>query len=237
MLTDDIGALVQMAKQDNKALDALIDAYLPFIKDAIARITFKMQSQDDCLTIAMLAFAQSVRTYDPERGTFLAYARTVIASRLTDEARKEIRIHTPLVPLTTTIEEGDIQWETQSAIRAYQAQDEQCNLQYDIEALNIQFDAWGFDWQKLLKRCPKQDRSRRICHTVAKACLEQKELQAQMLLRRQLPMRDLSELSHVPIKTIEKYRVYIVAIILIKQGDYPYIHTFLPQFWGEEGSL
>jgi hypothetical protein len=48
----------------------------------------------------------------------------------------------------------------------------------------------------------------------------------------QLPSTRLAETF--PRKIIEKYRQYIVAFIILSQGDYPYISSFVPQSFGVE---
>jgi hypothetical protein len=35
-------------------------------------------------------------------------------------------------------------------------------------------------------------------------------------------------------KALEKYRHYIVALVILTRGDYPYIRAFLPQFLDTE---
>jgi len=49
---------------------------------------------------------------------------------------------------------------------------------------------------------------------------------------RQLPLSRLAETF--PRKAVEKYRHYIVALIILTQGDYPYVYSFIPQPFSEE---
>jgi RNA polymerase sigma factor len=55
-----------------------------------------------------------------------------------------------------------------------------------------------------------------------------------MIQTRKLPIQGLAALSGVSEKTLEKYRRYIAAVIIIIHGDYPYIHSFLPHFFDGE---
>ena len=224
-----------LAKTDKHVLNNLISEYMPFIQKCIASTVFKHQSKQDALTVAMLAFAQSVEAYDEENGAFFNYAARVIRNRLIDEARKEIRIQRPLFSISERIDESDIQWEGDASQRLYDKAEEQKNLRLEIEIINQEFAAWGFNWIKLMKNCPKQDRSRQTCHQIVKTVIENEALVANLIHRRQLPIKELSETTMYSKKTIEKYRHYIIAVILICKGDYPYIHSFLPHLFVGEG--
>jgi RNA polymerase sigma factor len=207
---------------------------MPFIKKCTADVFFKKQARQDNLTEAMLAFAHSVQTYDPNDGTFIAYAGTVIRNRLIDAARKEIKIQKPLFSLSAAVDEKDIQWEQDTARRSYDRAEEQKNLQSEINDINAEFAPWGFEWTKLAKNGPKQKRSRRTCHIIARKALENSSLVAGMLRTHQLPIKELSAITGFSEKILEKYRQYIAAIIMILEGDYPYIHSFLPHLDEEE---
>jgi len=57
-------------------------------------------------------------------------------------------------------------------------------------------------------------------------------LLADTLKTRQLPITRLTEAF--PRKALEKYRQYIAALIILSQGDYPYVYSFVPHFFTEE---
>ena len=66
---------VYAAKTDNQAADRLIGAYMPFIKAETAKFLKRPPaSQDDELSIAMIAFHEAIQGYSRMRGTFLKYA-------------------------------------------------------------------------------------------------------------------------------------------------------------------
>jgi RNA polymerase sigma factor len=208
---------------------------MPFIKKCVSGIFFKGQSKEDNLTDAMLAFAHSIKTYNPEHGAFIQYAAVVIHNRLIDNARKELSIQNPLVSLTSTADENDIALEADMARQVYNRAEEENNLRLEIDIINSEFSQWGFSWAALLKNCPKQERSRRICLSIAVAVRENPEMLADILKNRQLPVTRLAKAF--PRKALEKYRQYIVALIIIAQGDYPYVYSFVPQsFTGEENT-
>jgi RNA polymerase sigma factor len=233
VLQEQLGARLELARTDKHALNVLLHDYTPFIKKCVSAVFFRGQSKADNLTDAMLAFAHSVQTYNEEHGAFIQYAAAVIRNRLIDNARKELAVQKRLFSLSAKDGEKDPEWEAGMSLQAFNRAEEERNLRLEIEAVNDEFFQWGFSWATLLKKCPKQARSRAVCQRIAETVRESPGLLADTLTNRQLPVTRLSETF--PRKTLEKYRQYIVALIILSQGDYPYVYSFVPQsFTGEE---
>jgi len=228
----DLQTALQAARSDKHALNALLQDYTPFIKKCVASVFFKGQSRADNLTDAMLGFAHSVRTYNPEQGAFIQYAAAVIRNRLIDNARKELSVQKRFLPFSSRAERQDALWETDISLQSYDRAEEERNLRLEIEAINGEFSQWGFSWAALLKKCPKQERSRRIALRIAETVRQDSGMLAETLRTRQLPVTRLAETF--PRKALEKYRHYIIALIILLQGDYPYVYSFVPHPFIEE---
>ena len=225
-------AQLQAAKTDKRVLNTLLHDYMPFIKKCVAAVFFKGQSKADNLTDAMLAFAHSVQTYDPEQGAFIQYAAAVIRNRLMDNVRKELLVQKRFFSFSAKTDDKDTLWETGISLQSYDRTEEEKNLRLEIEAVNGEFAKWGFSWTTLLKKCPKQERSRHVALLIARTVLDDPVLLEDTLKTRQLPAARLAETF--PRKALEKYRQYIAALIILSQGDYPYVYSFVPQFFTEE---
>jgi RNA polymerase sigma factor len=230
IIAEDLSVQVQAAKSDRRTLNTLLHNYLPFIKKCVASVFFKGQSKADNLTDAMLAFAHSVQTYNSERGAFMQYAAKIITNRLIDNARKELSIQKRFLFVRTNEEYKT--WESDDSLEVYNRIEEEVNLSLEIEAVNAVFAKWGFSWDILLKKCPKQERSRCISWLIAKTVMQDDVLLADTLKTRTLPVSRLEALY--PRKALEKYRCYIAALIILSQGDYPYIYAFVPHYFSEE---
>ena len=91
---------VYAAKENIEEADALIRQYMGFIKAETAKFLHRIpvEGQDDELSIAMIAFHESVLAYEKSRGNFLKFAARNIRNRLIDEYRKERR-HRGLISL------------------------------------------------------------------------------------------------------------------------------------------
>jgi RNA polymerase sigma factor len=225
---------IELAKTDRLVLNQIIIEYLPFIKKALGAVFFKAEVRRDYLTEAMLAFIQSVQTFRPEDGAFIPYAQTVIRNRLLNAANKEINLKKSFFAVSTNNDEEEPAWEAETARWQHNYLEEQKNLQMEIIEINNEFSQWGFDVAVLERKGPQQERSRRVCHGIARKVLENPELAEETLQARKLPIQRLAALSGVSEKTLEKYRRYIAAVIVIMRGDYPYIHSFLPHFFDGE---
>jgi RNA polymerase sigma factor len=104
----------------------------------------------------------------------------------------------------------------------------------ELDEVDAVFSYWGFDWDGLVKKCPKQDRSRGVCFAIAKKIIGNSSIFETMMKTRQLPVTVLSAEEGVSKKTLEKYRQFIVAIVILVKGDYPYIRAFLPRFFDDK---
>ena len=241
-MTNLLAEKITLAKDDKHCLNGLIREYTPFIKKCTSGVFFKGQARRDNLTEAMLGFIQSVKTYDVQKGAFIPYAQLVIRGRLINVAKKEAAVQKPLFSITVPAKTDenkvhDSRWEYENAERQYSDLEARKEAQIEIAEINGEFAQWGFTWPDLLKNCPKQGRSRKSCHDIARRLLEDKPLLKEMLSTGKLPIKRLSAISGHSEKTLEKYRRYISALILIVKGDYPYIRSFLPQFFDKEDTL
>ena len=232
ILQGQLAARLELAKTDKHALNMLLYDYMPFIKKCVSGVFFKGQSKADNLTDAMLAFTHSVQTYKSDSGAFVQYAQAVIRNRLIDNARKEFALQKRLLLRFPTAREKDNVWEAEISLQAFNRKEEEHNLRLEIEAVDHEFSQWGFSWETLLRKCPKQERSRRIAVRIAETVRKNPELLANILETHQLPITRLAQIF--PRKAIEKYRQYIIALIILSQGDYPYVYSFVPQSFTEE---
>jgi len=225
-------ARLELAKTDRHTLNALLHDYMPFIKKCVSAVFFRGQSKADNLTDAMLAFAHSVQTYNINHGAFIQYAATVIRNRLIDNARKELSVQKSLLSMFTKKNKKNAVWENAISLQVFDQGEEENNLCLEIEAASGEFSQWGFSWETLLKKCPKQERSRRLCQRIKETIQNSPVLLADTLKNRQLPITRLAEIF--PRKALEKYRQYIAALVILSQGDYPYVNSFVPQSFTEE---
>lgn len=221
-------AKINQAKTDSAALDSLLHEYLPFIRQEAGRQAVPGIEYDDRVSIGMLTFANCVRQYQPDRGNFLSYTTVAIRNRLIDEARKQARAAQNTIPLETEDRENAvISFQEQAAIQAHTRQQQRAALAEEIALLSGQLQGFRVRFDDLDRQCPKHSRLRQECIQAA-AALAKDPMQARRLMEtRRLPIAYLAETSGLPVKTLEKFRRYLVAIAVIFIGDYPNIRSFV----------
>lgn len=224
---DDLAKLVFDAQNNPHKLNKLIEDFLPFIKRCVSQSRATKQSQDDALTLAMLAFADCVTAYRPEKGTFTTYVQTSIRNRLIDDFRVEQRFVSHSIPL---LEEnaGSDDWETKISVEEYHIQLERASLRLEIEEVSGLLDSWNTSFAELSKICPKQKRTRAQCEYIATLLLKNEVWRKQLMEKHRLPTKEMCDIYGVSAKILEKYRKYIATLCLIQSGDYPMLHAFLP---------
>lgn len=225
---EDIAALVLEAQNDPRKLNSLIEKFLPFIKKCVARERKAGQSHDDALTLAMLAFTDSIKSYKPDKGHFITYAQASIRNRLIDDFRSELRHSARAVPISQIERKASLTLENRLSAEAYQIQAEREALQLEIEEAGQILAAWNITFAELSKVCPKQRRTRAQCEYIATLILKNDEWRNALLGKNRMPKKDICRLYGVSEKVLEKYKKYIVSLCLIQSGDYPMLRAFLP---------
>lgn len=211
---------VLAAGRNRQSMDKLLRDYLPFVKKQAAQGGPGLD-YDDRLSLAMTAFADAVRRYEPERGGFLSFAELCIRSRLTDESRRELRRTSKVVQLHEEYE--------QLADDPLGRELERQSLAEEITALDKALGLCGLSFRELPAACPSQRRTRIQCLQLA-ACVAADEILRESFGRTgRLPQGELARRFKLSVKTVEKHRKYIAALAVLLIGDYPGIRAFLPK--------
>lgn len=92
-MLENINEEIMMIKNDKEKINIFIDNYKPFI---IAYCNKSLNryidtNNDDEYSIALMAFFESIKSYDINKGNFFSYAQRVIKFRLIDYYRKNKR--------------------------------------------------------------------------------------------------------------------------------------------------
>ena len=217
---------VYAAKEDVRAADDLIRAYLPFIKAETAKFLKRppIEGQDDELSIAMMAFHEAIGGYSRTRGSFLKYAAMLIRSRLVDYSRREQR-HSRVISLDAPIGEED------ATLGETLADDREPHeetalrdaTRAEIEELTRQMQEFGVSLSDVADNCPKQQRTLDAAGEHWNTQRETRSLLEDLLKTKRLPIGQLATGSGVERKTLERHRRYMVALLLIYTNGYEII--------------
>ena len=90
----DINALAIRAKNSDEDFGTLVAECRSFILRCAGQSLHRYVSEnDDAWSVALQAFYEAVRSFEPEKGKFLSFASLVISSRMKDLLASEYRRH------------------------------------------------------------------------------------------------------------------------------------------------
>jgi len=212
-----LDTLVQYAKQqDPLAREELIARHQTLIVKTVAAICRRHVDwhNDDEISIGLMAFNEAIDTYDPSRGVeFIPYARMVIRHRLLDHFRREARNNQHL--------SLDHNSEEMYSVEAKQAWDNYLEVEEarDRAEMVAEFAgalaAYGITLDDLVQVSPKHRDTKASLITVARAMVAEPNLLVFLDRYRQLPLKELEEMTGMSRKVLERGRKYIIALVLI----------------------
>ncbi len=230
-LEDDI-ARIQAG--DETLRNDVLQRYQPFVAKTASKFCkrYVNPETDDEFSIALLAFNEAMEHWKPDAGrSFIGFAETVIRRRLTDYVRKEQRT-AGQIPQSAFLQE-DEEGETFDPIDARRSAEmhlqerERDERRLEIEGLNAQLADFGISFTDLVEGSPKHEDSRKMLIGIGWMLSRDRDLSEVLLLKKSLPLKELTERASVSRKTLERGRKYIIAVALIHMGQYPHLQSFV----------
>jgi len=219
-------AAVQAKTNDQQFADLLVSSY-PYIQTIIHQVTKRyITKSDDEWSIALIGFNQAVRTYDLDKGNFHSWTKRIMTQRLIDYLRG-IRQHE--ITVDPQLMDGEYQEDEALSNQIIQriSTQEVHHAKDEIEILNHALKKFGFGFNDLVKSSPKTSKTRIQCSKAITTLLRDPQQLIQLYRNHQLPMNWLEINTKLPRKFLESYRRYIVAVIEIVSGDYPYLFEYV----------
>jgi RNA polymerase sigma factor len=206
--------MVVQAKDDEKALEDFIRSQEGFIIKAASRASkHYVTKSDDEWSIALSAFVEAVEKYELEKGSFMAFAELLIRRRLIDwfriNGRNNEEIHVEDIE-----NEPDTSRETEE-------------LKLEILALEGVLKEYGISFMDLTDASPKAQKTRDACRKAINWIVSNPMIINQMKESSQLPIKIIENNSGVPRKILERHRKYIIAVVEILTGDYPWLNEYV----------
>ena len=101
--------------------------------------------------------------------------------------------------------------------------------QQEIQEFSAQLGRFGITFSDVADNCPKQERTLAACRRVLDYARSQPALLDRLVESGRLPINELAAGSGVDKKTLERYRKYLVAILLAFTNGYEIIRGHLCQ--------
>jgi len=217
---------VTAAQKDAKQRDLLIREYAGFIAASAAKVTKRfVRKEDDMYAVAMMAFDEAITKYQPEKGSFLSFAETVIRSRLTDEIRKEEGKNGRTVPFSS-LKQIDKNGEETEFDPPGEA-DVVSDSVLEIQAVQGELERFGISFSDLPHCSPKSKKTRRECFALLAYIKTHPELISEIRQKGNLPAKVLQEQCGAGKKLLERHRRYLVTAVLIISGEYPILSQYI----------
>lgn len=237
-----ISSKLAQACADEAAMTALIRDNRKWIAVKAYQATGRfITEKDEEWQIGAIAFCEAVRAFDQAKGSFRAFASTVIRRRLQDHLRKEQRQTAGQVSMTVLDEETE---DADATVLAAQIADKEAALSMEsrqapvpghtpvkdeIEAVQETLAGYGFSFFDLTACSPKAEKTKDACAQAIRCLLAEPLLLEKMRKTGQLPAAEIRKRCGVPLKVLERHRRYIIAAAEILHGDYPYVGEYLKE--------
>ena len=228
---ESVDELAVLAKDDELMFAELLEAYKPFIFSVVKKTSslYYIDVHDDYASIGMIAFYNAVKRYEPDKGSFLKFAGTVIRNRIVDELRVSAKWAGKFVEVDYDPDSEDEAPNVVdlASIKRHREQVEADERRLEIDALNEELAKCGISFNQVYADAPKRDDGRDTIWGAVKFICENEQKLQELFVKKQLPMNELEKNLAIPRKKLEKSRRFIVAAVLIRTGDYPRLSEFV----------
>ena len=225
-----INAKIENIRMDADELNRFVEEYKPFIAACSEKVAgrYMAYGHDDELSIAMMAFVEAINSFNQSKGNFFSFSRNVIKRRLIDYYRGEQR-HSRVISLNMYVEEQDEDFDlsTGDSVRIYSEQRLAELRRLELKELGSELADWKISFSDLAEASPRHDKTKRQCGDIAGLILSRPEILQQIMTKKYLPVAEIEKAMKVPRKLIERFRKYIIAVVIIAVGDYEYIRDYI----------
>jgi RNA polymerase sigma factor len=224
--------VLKIQQGDLPLLNETIDAYKPFIAKTVSSVCKRfIHESDDEFSIGLIAFHEAIQKYSPERGSSLiSFAEVMIKRRVIDYIRKHSKNQNISMDFGMQNQDEDspsLTIENEISVEEYQKKTESELRRQEIIQFQQVLRDFDLSFQDLVEQSPKHADARKNAMIIANILVEDQELQAYLIEKKRLPIKQLEGLVEVSRKTIERNRKYIMAISLILINDYIYLKDYI----------
>jgi RNA polymerase sigma factor len=230
MTDNHLAHLIHKAQQgDESAREQLITSFKPFVGKIASEQCGRYLDwrNDDELSIALLAFNQAIDKFILNKNTsFTSYAAMVIRHRLIDYFRQEEK-HRHLLLSQVTEAGAYLPGEKEEAEKDFQAKALQESRMEELMTFTGLLKEYGISLEDLTKASPKHLDTKQNLASIAKALSQHPLLYKKLSSTKQLPIKELSQLTGASRKVLETGRRYIIALTIIFSCKLYYLQAFI----------
>lgn len=179
---------------------------------------------DDELSIALIAFNTACDTYNDNKGNFLSYAKVLIKNALIDFFRK--MKNAPCLMFQD--EEEVINYiDNKGALIEFEKEKENLRRAEEIAILSNELIKYKLNFSDLAEASPSHIDTRETLLNIAFKCSREECIIDYINNKKNLPIKEIILLTNANRKFLEKWRKYILVLILIlSSNEYSYIKSY-----------
>lgn len=228
---------ISLIQQGNEALrsDLILDSQ-PFVRSIVSRMLQKSGAEHhDEYSIALGAFSDAIDSFDPSSGVpFFKYAGLIINRKLIDWLRSQKRHTSNSVPFTSIERPDGSSFASSIEDKRASHFDQEIEIEEELLLLRDRLTGFGLSFAELTKHFPRHRDSRHTCLRAAQILVSSETLYRSFEIKKQLPMSEISRISDIPLKTIQRNRGSIILLALLLTSGLEVIKYNLMIFSREE---
>lgn len=188
---------------------------------------------DDELSIALIAFNNACKTYVESKGNFFSYAKVLIKNALIDYFRKAS--NNPYLIFNSDDKELEF-IDSKNSLTSYEIQQENLKRNEEILAFSNELKEYKLSFEVLVESSPSHKDTKDKLLNLAFICSKETSIVDYMYSNKMLPVKQICLLTGENRKLIEKWRRYILTLILIfSNSEYIYLRSYLNIKVGDNG--
>ena len=180
---------------------------------------------DEELSISLMAFNVACDKYDKTKGNFYGFSKIIIKNALIDFIRKNKTCPNLIFDNSKDIVDY-IDWK--NSINNFETQIENEFRADEIELFSEELLKYKINFDSLINISPNHNDTRNNLLNIAFLCSREESIINHLKSKRRLPTKEIIILTASNIKLIEKWRKYIISLILILNNpQYVYLKSYL----------
>lgn len=218
-------------------IDDFIEKNKKFIYSVTANVCKRnlQWENDDELSIALIAFNNACKTYVESKGNFFSYAKVLIKNALIDYFRKAS--NNPYLVFNSDDKEIELM-DSKNTLTNYEIQQENLKRSEEIIDFSNELKQYKLSFDVLVESSPSHRDTKDKLLNLAFVCSKETSIVDYIYNNKMLPVKQICLLTGENRKFIEKWRRYILALILIfSNNEYIYLRSYLNIKVGDSSDL
>ncbi|WP_078544016.1 RNA polymerase sigma-I factor [Litchfieldia alkalitelluris] len=210
--------LSQATSGDEQAREYIINHYKPFVINTVGHLSRKYVTwSDEESSVGLIALNRAIDTYKVNGGrSFLNYSYLLIKRDLIDFSRKERSQKRLIVTASEDEQAASTTFDIKQSMKSYHQEEEAKELVEEILEFSKVLNEFGVQFEELEGYTPKHRDTREMLLELVSSFIHQQDLVNEFMDKRRIPVTAFVSRTSFNIKTLERYRKYIVTLIILK---------------------